>query len=299
MAPADLQPSGEPGPRSGRRRLSALLVEARSFLRNLAGRFLRDLCLERAAALSFTTVLSLVPAAAISLAFLSALPQTAALRSKSRSADSLSSTQCGRDGGARFSDLYWKSGQSKHAWLRRAGDHRDDAARDREQCLRRDLASQPSAPATDPIAGLLGNFDARAGADRRRAVDQRPAAGDGRTLWRNRLHLVYRLDYADRAVRAGGGRLHLLYLVVPNRRASWRDALAGGIVGALLFEGAKHGLAFYIVWFPTYDAIYGALAAIPVFLGWVYLCWIATLIGAEVAATLPEWRLRKPADMAG
>src|SRR5262249_52968763 len=51
------------------------------FLRTLVRRFLDDLCLERAAALSYSAVLSLVPAAALSLAFLSALPQSGALRS--------------------------------------------------------------------------------------------------------------------------------------------------------------------------------------------------------------------------
>jgi len=39
-----------------------------------------------------------------------------------------------------------------------------------------------------------------------------------------------------------------------------------------LFEGAKHGFALYIVWFPTYDATYGALAVFPVLLAWIDVC---------------------------
>jgi membrane protein len=80
---------------------------------------------------------------------------------------------------------------------------------------------------------------------------------------------------------------------------AFRDSLAGGAVAALLFEGAKHGFALYIVWFPTYNAIYGAIAAIPVLLAWIYLCWIATLIGAELAAALPEWRARPAGETGG
>jgi len=90
----------------------------------------------------------------------------------------------------------------------------------------------------------------------------------------------------------------LLYYVVPNCRVRARDSLAGGVAAALLFEGAKHGFGLYIVWFPTYNAIYGAIAAIPVLLAWIYLCWIATLVGAELAAALPEWR-KQVADGAG
>ncbi|HFD87194.1 MAG TPA: YihY family inner membrane protein, partial [Gammaproteobacteria bacterium] len=72
----------------------------------------------------------------------------------------------------------------------------------------------------------------------------------------------------------------MLYLVVPNTRVRVRMAIWGGLLSASLFEVAKMGFAYYITHFPTYEAIYGALAAMPIFLVWVYLSWLVTLVGA-------------------
>ena len=41
---------------------------------------------------------------------------------------------------------------------------------------------------------------------------------------------------------------------------------------------------------PTYQAIYGAVAAVPVFLIWLFLSWNVILVGAVIAAALPDWR---------
>jgi membrane protein len=67
----------------------------------------------------------------------------------------------------------------------------------------------------------------------------------------------------------------------------WRDALWGGLLAALFFELAKRGFAVFITQFPTYSKIYGALAALPLFLIWIYLSWLITLIGALFVAALP------------
>jgi membrane protein len=79
----------------------------------------------------------------------------------------------------------------------------------------------------------------------------------------------------------------LLYVAVPNRDVDWQDAAWGGLVAGLAFELAKRGFAVFITQFPTYSKIYGALAALPLFLLWVYVSWMITLVGALLVAALP------------
>ncbi len=86
-----------------------------------------------------------------------------------------------------------------------------------------------------------------------------------------------------------------LYIAVAPRRLPWSHAFAGAAVATCLFELLKRGFGIYIAHFPSYEAIYGALAAIPILLVWVFLAWAVILFGAEVAAALPEWRDRHAA----
>jgi len=81
-----------------------------------------------------------------------------------------------------------------------------------------------------------------------------------------------------------------LFAIVPNTRVAPRDALIGGLLVAALLEVMKFGFAFYVSQVTTYTTIYGAFAALPVFLLWVYLSWLSVLFGAIVAANLPYLR---------
>jgi membrane protein len=74
--------------------------------------------------------------------------------------------------------------------------------------------------------------------------------------------------------------------LLPCARVSWRAALTGGLVTALLFEGAKLGFGVYLDVFGTRDSlavIYGSVAFLPVFLLWTYVLWLVVLFGVEVA----------------
>ena len=84
--------------------------------------------------------------------------------------------------------------------------------------------------------------------------------------------------------------LTLLYIFVPNYPVRAGDALVGGVTAGIILEILKKGFAFYVITFPTYQTIYGALATFPIFLIWMYLVWNVVLYGAEIAAALPEWR---------
>jgi len=88
-----------------------------------------------------------------------------------------------------------------------------------------------------------------------------------------------------------GAAFGLLYLMVPNRRVRVKDAFAGGVAAALMFELMKRAFALYLQMFPTYDLIYGTFATVPVFLLWMYLSWCVVLLGAVIVAVLPQWRL--------
>lgn len=81
-----------------------------------------------------------------------------------------------------------------------------------------------------------------------------------------------------------------IYRIVPNRAVHWKDALVGGLLAAVLFEISKRAFAAYITHFPSYTALYGALAAFPIFLLWIYVSWIIVLLGASTVAALPVAR---------
>jgi membrane protein len=95
------------------------------------------------------------------------------------------------------------------------------------------------------------------------------------------------LFYTLVSIGLATGAYTLLYMAVPNRFVDWRDAVWGALVAAVAFEIAKRLFAVFIKQFPNYTIIYGALAALPLFLLWMYLSWMITLVGALITSALP------------
>src|SRR6516225_8022652 len=85
--------------------------------------------------------------------------------------------------------------------------------------------------------------------------------------------------------------LTLLYCLIPNCAVRWRDAALGAFIATIAIEILKVGFSIYIGISSFYQTVYGALAIIPIFLLWMYISWMAVLLGAVVAAALPNWRI--------
>ena len=94
---------------------------------------------------------------------------------------------------------------------------------------------------------------------------------------------------------------YLLYKIIPDRHVPWRHALLGGVVAALLFEAAKECFRVYVHHSTTYNLMYGALAFVPILLAWIYLSWLVILFGAELTASAAYWnaaRWKRPSTPA-
>ncbi len=77
-----------------------------------------------------------------------------------------------------------------------------------------------------------------------------------------------------------------LYIAAPNARVSWRAAFGGALVGGGAWEIAKHAYTLYAAKSFRYNAIYGSVGAIPLFLLWVFVSWLLVLFGARLAYAL-------------
>jgi membrane protein len=107
-------------------------------------------------------------------------------------------------------------------------------------------------------------------------------AGKATDSWVNNLDWLFNIFPLMFSVTA----FLLLYRILPAKPVRWNDALAGGLIAGLAFEIAKRVFALFIAKFPTYTTVYGAFAAVPIFLLWVYVSWLIILFGAAVTATI-------------
>lgn len=86
-----------------------------------------------------------------------------------------------------------------------------------------------------------------------------------------------------------------IYRVVPHRTTRWRFAFVGAALATLGLEAIKWGMALYLGSFGSYTRIYGALAAAPILMLWIYLGWVSILLGAWLTASMAAFHYQPEA----
>ena len=79
------------------------------------------------------------------------------------------------------------------------------------------------------------------------------------------------------------GMFTLLYLVIPNAKVRVGSALMAGIVAGTIFLLFQWGYVYLQRWMTSYNAIYGSFAALPLFLIWLQTSWEILLFGGELS----------------
>jgi membrane protein len=77
----------------------------------------------------------------------------------------------------------------------------------------------------------------------------------------------------------------LMFLIIPSGRVKVRSAAVGALFTSVAWELGKNVFANSVGQSVRYSTIYGSIAAIPIFLIWLYVTWIIVLIGLEIAYT--------------
>lgn len=77
-----------------------------------------------------------------------------------------------------------------------------------------------------------------------------------------------------------------MYWFIPKAHVPIKSAAIAGIIVSIVFELLKYVFGAVMTNFTSYEAIYGAFAALPIFLLWIYLSWNLILLGVEISYTL-------------
>jgi membrane protein len=74
-----------------------------------------------------------------------------------------------------------------------------------------------------------------------------------------------------------------VYVFMPNTKVHFRSAFLGGIVAGTIYQLVQWGYIAFQIGVNRYGAIYGSFAALPLFLIWLQLSWLIVLFGAEIS----------------
>ena len=261
-----------------------------SFGRIVMRRFVEDRCMQIASSLTFTSLLSIVPFVTIALTMIAAFPVFGELTGALQTFILHNMVPASAGVIANYTEQFSAQAAKLTAvgigFLGRDSTH--DAAHYRKR-LQRYLAREAPASGSAACFRVLDAHHDGTGADRSEPLAHVMARRTSRRsrAWSARC----RGSRSDRcSILLTGVALTLLYVAMPNRRIAVRDAVIGGLLAAVVFEGMKRGFAVYLAKVPTYTLVYGAFATLPIFLMWIYLSWLVVVFGAVVVAALPEWR---------
>jgi len=76
-----------------------------------------------------------------------------------------------------------------------------------------------------------------------------------------------------------------LYVAMPNTRVNWRCAIVPGIIAGVGMQWLQLFYVYSQIWVTGYNAIYGSFAALPLFMLWVQISWTICLFGAQLTYT--------------
>ncbi|MEP5766444.1 MAG: YihY family inner membrane protein [Halieaceae bacterium] len=280
--------------------MNALRENALPWLRYLAHRFGDDGCMRSSAALTYMSLFALVPLLTVMFAILSAIPDL-----QDRAADLQD---------IMFDNLF-PGGQEEGDVINQAKTQVSDALSSFSSQAR-NLSGPGVAVLIVTAVLMLRNVESTFNTIWRTHKNRSPISSFllywavlslgpiliGLALGANIYNLVedrfleeplvsgilqYLLEVAPLALSAAA--FSLLYAAVPNCRVNTRDAIIGGIVTAILFNLAR-ALFGKLVAKSSYTAIYGAFAAFPLLLLWIYVSWNIVLIGAVLVHSLSSYR---------
>lgn len=88
-----------------------------------------------------------------------------------------------------------------------------------------------------------------------------------------------------------------VYKIVPNTKVKCKHAAIGALFAAIFFTLGKQAFIWYVTTFPSYQAIYGALAVLPIMIVWIHLSWQVVLLGGQFASVLKDLEMIKNGEL--
>ena len=82
-----------------------------------------------------------------------------------------------------------------------------------------------------------------------------------------------------------------LYIFMPNIRVRLPAAIIGGVIGGTIWQLGQIGYVLFQVGVARYNAIYGTLAALPIFMVWIYFSWLVVLFGLEITSSIQNLQI--------